>query len=126
MKLVADFDPNLVELANLDCTIRNKLPRSFKTISSKMPFHLVDNISFQIIRILNLQNEDRIKILGMRSAEERLKAALSLMKTVCPLFCSIRDIVTLFCSVHLLGLLHMQLVLEESNILSIRCFYSAM
>jgi hypothetical protein len=94
VKLVADFDSDPVELAYLDRTIRNELPKSHMmriidqegTCSSNKELVLPKDsiqLSFEIIRILDLKNEDRYEILGMRSAEERLKAALSLMETVC-------------------------------------------
>jgi hypothetical protein len=103
VKLIADITPNLVKLADLDCTIRNKLPNSYKTrmiqdqdehprLRVKELVLPEDSIqlSFEIIRILDLKDEDRNEILGMRSAEERLKAALSLMETVCFVFYSVQ------------------------------------
>jgi hypothetical protein len=84
VKLVTDFEPNHDKLAHLDCAIRNELPKSFKSslieelVLPKNPIQL----SFEIIRILDLKNEDRNEILGMSSAEERLMKALSLMDSV--------------------------------------------
>ena len=99
MKLVADIDPNLVKLADLGSTIRNELPKSFKTSLIEDPLLGVKELivpvdpiqlSFEIIRILDLKNEECNEILGMRSAEERLKAALSFMETVCLVLYSVQ------------------------------------
>ena len=92
MKLINDCNPNPVKVSCLDGIIRKELPKSHKTMiikgtySSKNDLVLPEDpiqLSFEIIRILNLKNEDRNEILGMRSAEERLRAALSFMETVC-------------------------------------------
>ena len=92
MKLINDCYPNPVKVSCLDGIIRKELPKSHKTMiikgtySSKNDLVLPEDpiqLSFEIIRILDLKNEDRNEILGMRSAEERLRAALSFMETVC-------------------------------------------